>query len=85
MARCSCGSEVPSSSLVGDSFFEFLGEGSREAVHSCKHCGFHDVAHADLFPINPGTDRPNPTRDHEFESRGDVGHDRYYNGCRGWD
>lgn len=66
-------------------FFEDRSEGSRWAKITCKKCGFHDMAHANLYPINQHTHRPNVVQDHDFEPHGADEHDRYYCGCWGWD
>ena len=91
-ARCGCGKEMPSSS-PGLAFFEFRGPGSPQAIHSCKHCGYHDVAHeaAHMETLVHGRDgkrRPTVVEDGRcpgFEARGDWGTDSFYCGCRGWD
>ena len=82
-ARCAygCGSERPSE--VGLAFFEYLGPGSREALEVCGTCGFLLRAHDDsALRARPW---PGDKLCAVFTPRGDVGHDRYYCGCRGWD
>lgn len=76
---CTC--EEPSSKELA--FFEFCGEGSREA-ELCKHCGMMPVAHKDGGACpRPGLRRrTNTTR---YEAQGDKGHDKFYCGCHGWD
>ena len=70
-AKCSCGVKKPSSTDLA--FFEFLGEGSREAREMCE-CGYSIVAHS------KGLSRVCNI----FSPRGDVGHDRFYCGHSGW-
>jgi hypothetical protein len=79
MARCGCGRMEPSSKDLA--FFEFCGEGSKDALEICGNCGYHIVAHS-----------PNHPRKHElplvcldFTPKGCQEFDRYYCGCRGWD
>jgi hypothetical protein len=85
MARCSCGKTVPSdASEYRLAFFEYRGPGSRQAVDSCKNCGYSKVAH---------TQEPTRTQQNVvfngkcsgFEPRGAMEFDTYYCGCRGWD
>lgn len=76
MARCGCGRTVPSS--LDLPFFEWRGDGSYEATHSCKHCGYFESAHK--------TGKPHLKHcEHDFEPRGDFGLDAYYCGHAGWD
>lgn len=80
-AQCQCGNTATSSK--GLAFFEYLGEGSREATDKCRNCGYGFVCHLE---INTSTGRAG----HKFQvcdfvPKGDVGYDRYYCGCRGWD
>src|SRR5262245_15367272 len=71
-ARCGCGNTAPSAPDLP--FFEFCGEGSREAIEVCK-CGFNMVAHSKShFRCKAGG----------FASRGPLD-DRYYCGHSGWD
>jgi hypothetical protein len=73
IAKCGyCGKEAPSSTDLA--FFEYQGADTY-AASWCRHCGFTDVAHK----------RADWTRCKAYEPRGDVGHDRFYCGCRGWD
>lgn len=77
-ARCTyCSVEKPSSKALP--FFEFRGEGSREATEHCK-CGYtlgcHDAAHPHVLKQ---CTEPTPT------ARGPQEFDRFYCGCRGWD
>lgn len=84
MAHCFCGSVTPSSWALA--FFEFLGEGSKAATESCAHCGYALSAHGPDAPV--WRNGKTAVMNHGcpgFEPRGDVGHDRYYCGCRGWD
>ncbi len=65
-------------------FFEFLGEGSTDAMNRCKTCGFHVDAHErarDLIE-NPHLAK---IAGHDFEPKGGSEFDRFYCGCRGWD
>jgi hypothetical protein len=81
-ARCDCGAERPSSRALA--FFEYRGDGSREAREGCAHCGYYRVAHE----RDESRVRPEPvaaTLDHEFEPRGGQPVDGFYCGCRGWD
>lgn len=54
-------------------FFEYRGEGSYLAMHSCKHCWFFDTAHGRYHKCK------------NFEPKGGVEFDNHYDGCRGWD
>lgn len=76
-ARCSCGKIVQSKKTLP--FFEFRGEGSRNAIHSCAHCRYYDVAHT-----NDNRSRNENICD-DFTPQGDIGYDIFYCGCRGWD
>lgn len=78
-AQCSCGATSNSSTSLP--FFEFRGEGSENATKLCGACGFHVDVHN---PINPSTGRPGITN-HAFQPKGDVGTDKFYCGCYGWD
>lgn len=79
MAHCAygCGNEKPSSTSLP--FFEYLGPESSQAREVCK-CGYRRIAHgkADVARRRQGICN-------NFQPKGDVGHDRYYCGCRGWD
>ena len=86
MARCpSCKTEVSSSPDLA--FFEYRGEGSLTAKESCRHCGYHEVAH------DPEHMRERVLRTTVverglcpgFEPRGPWDVDLFYCGCRGWD
>lgn len=79
-ARCHCGREEPSHP-ERLAFFEFCGPGSDHAVTTCGTCHYALVAHGE---VNRETGRPGIT-DHEFVPAGDLGHDRFYCGCDGWD
>jgi len=78
-AKCFCGATAPShkSRLA---FFQYLGEGSRNATERCA-CGYSEVVH---HPINAVTGRAGIT-DHAFEPVGAEEYDSFYCGCRGWD
>lgn len=54
-------------------FFEFMGEGSREATEICK-CGYHKVAH-----------ESGKVKCREFVPKGAREFDKFYCGCAGWD
>ena len=90
-ARCSCGRTEPSNTSLA--FFEFRGEGSPQAIKSCKHCGYHDVAHdpghmETLVHKRDGSRRPTVVESGKcpgFEPRGAWEYDGFYCGCRGWD
>ncbi len=81
-ARCSCGTIEKSSLSLA--FFEFRGEGSRQAIESCKNCGYSLVAHTQeqtrtqknvvLRGECPG-----------FEAKGAWEYDGFYCGHGGWD
>lgn len=81
-ARCSCGAiELSSTSLA---FFEFRGEGSRQAIESCKNCGYSLVAHTQ----EDGRTQKNVIVRGEcpgFEARGAWEYDGFYCGHAGWD
>jgi hypothetical protein len=80
-ARCQCGNTATSSK--GLAFFEYLGDGSREASDKCRNCGYGYITHLE---VNTSTGRAGHKFGVcEFVPKGDVGHDRYYCGCRGWD
>ena len=80
IAQCSYDGHGKIASDEGLAFFEFQGEGSYSA-ELCK-CGFTENAHN----TPPRTGRPmNPKLCDNYRPRGDVGHDKYYCGCRGWD
>ena len=80
VARCSyCKKEVQSDTSLA--FFQFQGEGSERATKQCAQCGYYKIAHG---AINSLTGNAGITS-HEFVPKGDVGHDDFYCGCRGWD
>lgn len=82
VARCGCGNERPSS--PGLAFFQFRGEGSRDALAACKTCWLYEVAHV-VDPTRVDS-RPHPeTIGHAFEPHGAFDVDLFYDGCRGWD
>ena len=69
--QCRC--ELPSDPSLP--FFEYLGPGSRNAKERCKRCRYFKSVHT-------------PTSWHKcrsFEPIGDVGYDKFYCGCSGWD
>jgi hypothetical protein len=75
MARCSCKKLESSSTTLA--FFEFRGDGSDQALRSCKHCGVYIEALR--------LDGPKQCVGHEFESHGAYEFDAYYCGHAGWD
>jgi hypothetical protein len=77
MARCSCGKTEPSSDKAQLAFFEFRGVGSKEATETCRHCGYHAVAHQ--------PEHPRRVACLDFEPRGPQEFDLFYCGCRGWE
>lgn len=89
VAKCTyCGSLRPSSEHESLAFFEFHGEGSREATETCK-CGYHMMAHD---PAEMARNVPNNRQTvveqgkcKGFEPRGPRETDSFYCGCRGWD
>jgi hypothetical protein len=74
-----CRCEEPSSKELA--FFEFQGAGSRVAA-LCRHCGMTESAHKGA-PCSKGL------RSHKagtaYEPQGDLGFDKFYCGCHGWD
>ena len=79
IARCAhCGKEAPSS--LDLAFFEFRGEGSKEAAQVCKNCRFAKRAH-----IKEVMDRNPSLKCVDFIPHGPFEYDRYYCGCFGWD
>lgn len=78
-AKCFCGKTVPSS--LGLAFFEFRGEGSREAVEGCKNCYCFLSAHD---PQRKYTESEPPLVCGHFDPRGPQEFDRFYCGCRGF-
>lgn len=62
-------------------FFEFRGEGSREATERCFTCGMFAVAHGE---VNAATGRAGITS-HPFIAAGPDDFDKFYDGCLGWD
>lgn len=79
MAKCH-GPLVPSE--PGLPFFQFRGEGSRDATQLCGVCGYHLIAHTPEIMAKPHMKRIEP---HEFAEHGPWEYDLYYCGCRGWD
>lgn len=80
MARCGCG-RTERSNRETLAFFEFCGEGSKEATESCKNCGYHVIAHA---PDHPRRNEL-PMVCVDFTPKGSQEFDSYYCGCRGWE
>jgi hypothetical protein len=88
-ARCYCGRTATSSYNLA--FFEYCGEGSN-AAGNCE-CGYAKCAHeaehmATLVRNRDGSRRKTVVETGHctgFRERGDLGHDRFYCGCRGWD
>ena len=79
IARCGCGQERPSAHSLP--FFQYRGEGSRDAQERCKQCGKYEVAH------HPGCSAVSPDQyeRHPFEPHGPFEFDGFYCGCSGWD
>lgn len=74
IAKCSmCEHEVPS--LRDLAFFQFRGEGSYAAAHTCNVCRYNDRG----CPIN----QKRTGKIHDFEPHGAFEFDVYYDGCRG--
>jgi hypothetical protein len=74
MARCGlCGVEVPASEELA--FFEYQGDGSVAATQGCKNCHYWLMAHNKDSVVVCGN----------FEPKGDLGFDKFYCGCRGFD
>lgn len=87
VARCYCGAEQPSSERLA--FFEYCGEGSRTATSICE-CGYALVAHtqAQQFNARGGIIVHNVVTEGKcagFRARGPLNHDRFYDGCSGWE
>lgn len=80
-----CDSQQPSSWELA--FFEFKGEGSKDALESCGKCGFHQVAHTKegvAGNVRPTTVIEDGKCD-GFVPKGPQEFDRFYCGCWGWD
>jgi hypothetical protein len=72
MAECHCGRKMKSDpSMLA--FFEFRGEGSREAKDRCKNCSYYEVAHSRGIKCQ------------NFVPHGAFETDKFYCGCNGWD
>lgn len=82
IAKCDCGMEMPSSTDLA--FFEYRGEGSYIATHSCKVCRYQDLAHA-RAANDPAATHLRHILGHDFEPLGGLDVDIFYCGCRGWD
>lgn len=87
VARCYCGAERPSSEALA--FFEFCGEGSRWATEMCV-CGYGRVAHEQpqQFSRTGSITVHNVVIEGKcagFKPRGPLDHDRFYDGCSGWE
>ncbi len=74
MAKCSCGHTVPSDPSGKLAFFQFKGEGSKEASNTCKNCKYYKVAHDN-----------NRVPCKSFEPHGAFEFDEFYCGCHGWE
>lgn len=72
-AICYCGNIRPSSEKLA--FFEYRGEGSKQATKSCKNCPYYDVAH--------GKDHKSVCNN--FTPHGAYEYDKFYCGCAGWE
>jgi hypothetical protein len=77
-AKCSCDKTVPST--IDLPFFEFRGEGSKDARESCKKCGYFEIAHVAPLPRHLAQNVCA-----KFQPRGASEYDLFYCGCRGWD
>lgn len=73
-AKCSCGRKEPSMKFQNLAFFQFKGEGSKEANNTCKNCKYYKMAHDN-----------NRVPCKSFEPHGAFEFDEYYCGCRGWE
>lgn len=73
-----CNGTAPSA--VSLAFFEFKGEGSRNATENCKNCFYNVHAHTpEAMAKNPRLKCTN------FEPHGPYEFDSFYDGCKGWD
>ena len=82
-----CGKDSirPSSDHEKLAFFEFRGEGSKDAVSICKNCRYALIAHdRKKLAENQGKHHLKDVCDN-FQPQGPQKYDRYYCGCRGWD
>lgn len=78
-AKCPyCKTPAPSSNDLP--FFEYRGEGSRDAMIGCKNCGYYAVAHTSPLPRHLAGHVCG-----KFEPQGGMQFDSYYCGCKGWD
>jgi hypothetical protein len=82
-AKCYCGSIIDSSLSLA--FFEYRGEGSNQAIDTCKHCRMYKCAHE--YDASRLDARTVVEKGHcpGFESAGPAETDIYYCGCRGFD
>jgi hypothetical protein len=62
-------------------FYEFRGEGSKDAINLCI-CGYHRVAHV---PDLTHSCTKNCGHCNNFQPHGPYEYDRYYCGHMGWD
>jgi hypothetical protein len=98
MSHCSKGcKDIPSEQAWRQyrGFFEYRGEGSRDATDICGVCRYSTVAHdptAEHMARVEGKDgktRYEHLMDrvgwHEFTPQGAQPLDSHYDGCRGWD
>lgn len=82
-ARCSCGKVATSSPDLP--FFTAQDAGSDRALSSCKHCGYHEVAHRhDVRRVEPRSVVERGVCP-GFEAHGPFDHDHWYCGHSGWD
>jgi hypothetical protein len=85
-ATCSCGKIKDSSE--GLAFFEFRGEGSKQATESCKNCGYYECAHNSEYVRKNNVSRKTVVEDGlctGFVPHGSWEFDTFYCGCSGWD
>ncbi len=80
MAKCGCGHTVASTFDNSIAFFQFRGEGSRDALENCKNCWYSRRAHEpEVMAKNLALKCTN------FEPHGPYEFDSFYCGCRGWE
>ena len=96
-SKCSEGCPVLSSTEAYEhyrAFFEFRGEGSRDATDMCKVCHYALIAHDPTAPHMARLDKNGLSRydnfmaregAHDFTPAGPFEFDHHYDGCRGWD
>lgn len=82
VAACMCGKKQLSAEYQRLAFFQYRGEGSPDALNTCKHCKFHRIAHENKIA---GKAQMAKQICDNFEPHGAWDFDSYYCGCRGWD